>query len=202
MGPRYCWRVSRALGRRACLSGCAGRRASAALRWRSLAGRSWRSQYAWGVVRQLLEPRLRGMSAAARRPTLAGAAALAGPVVLADSAANPEASFGVLHGLYWLVAALAEQRPQLLVIDDLQWSDDASARFWGSSRTGSTRFPRCCWRRSGRAARSGRRPWSGRSGSRRCRRLQLPRCSASATVARCLRRLWRRATAPPAAIRC
>ena len=44
---------------------------------------------------------------------------------------TPEASFGVLHGLYWLVAALAEQRPQLLVVDDLQWSDDASARFLG-----------------------------------------------------------------------
>jgi len=94
-------------------------------------GSELEESYAWGVVRQLFEPRLRGMSADTRDRTLAGAAALAGPVVLPDAAANPEASFGVLHGLYWLVAALAEQRPQLLVIDDLQWSDDASARFLG-----------------------------------------------------------------------
>jgi DNA-binding CsgD family transcriptional regulator len=88
--------------------------------------------YAWGVVRQLLEPRLRGMSGAARSRTLSGAAALATPVVMPDADAplmEAHASFGVLHGLYWLVAALAEQRPQLLVVDDLQWADSASVRF-------------------------------------------------------------------------
>ena len=67
--------------------------------------------YAWGVVRQLLEPRLRGMSAAARGRTLAGAAALAEPIVLpgdAPPAVDADPTFGVLHGLYWLVAALAD----------------------------------------------------------------------------------------------
>ena len=34
---------------------------------------------------------------------------------------------GVLHGLYWLTANLAADRPVLLVIDDLHWSDPASA---------------------------------------------------------------------------
>ena len=88
--------------------------------------------YAWGVVRQLLEPRLRGMSGEARGRTLAGAAALAAPIVLPDGAAPPgdaDPSFGVLHGLYWLVAALAAERPQLLVVDDLHWADGASVRF-------------------------------------------------------------------------
>jgi DNA-binding CsgD family transcriptional regulator len=88
--------------------------------------------YAWGVVRQLLEPRLRGMSGGERGRTLAGAAALAAPIVLPDGVAPPaeaDPSFGVLHGLYWLVAALAARRPQLLVVDDLHWSDGASVRF-------------------------------------------------------------------------
>jgi predicted ATPase len=92
-------------------------------------GSELEATYAWGVVRQLFEARLRGMSADARGRTLAGAAALAAPVVLPGASADPEVSYGVLHGLYWLVAALAEQRPQLLIVDDLHWSDGASARF-------------------------------------------------------------------------
>ena len=66
------------------------------------------------------------------RRALAGAAALAAPIVLSEGAAPPgdaDPSFGVLHGLYWLVASLAAGRPQLLVVDDLHWADGASVRF-------------------------------------------------------------------------
>ena len=86
---------------------------------------------AFGVVRQLLEPRLRAMGAEARGRVLGGAAALAAPVVLPETApaAPAGSSFGTLHGLYWLVAGLAAERPQLLVVDDAHWADEASLRF-------------------------------------------------------------------------
>jgi DNA-binding CsgD family transcriptional regulator len=95
-------------------------------------GSDLETAYAWGVVRQLFESRLRGMSVQTRRATLGGAAALAAPVVLPDVSGpnqDVDASFGVFHGLYWLVAALAARRRELLVVDDLQWADPASVRF-------------------------------------------------------------------------
>jgi DNA-binding CsgD family transcriptional regulator len=86
---------------------------------------------AFGVVRQLFEPRLRAMGGDARGRLLDGAAALAAPVVLPETAAVAAdgSSFGTLHGLYWLVAGLAADRPQLLVVDDAHWADEASLRF-------------------------------------------------------------------------
>lgn len=39
------------------------------------------------------------------------------------------APVGVLHGLYWLLANLAERAPLLVAIDDAQWADDPSLRF-------------------------------------------------------------------------
>ena len=44
-------------------------------------------------------------------------------------AGEPADPFRVLHGLHWLVANIATQRPALLIIDDVQWADEASLRF-------------------------------------------------------------------------
>lgn len=89
-----------------------------------------------GVVRQLLEPRLRRAAPKTRDSLLAGAAALAAPVVLlnAEPPAGELADIAdrrspVVHGLYWLVANIAADAPLLLAVDDLQWSDAASLRF-------------------------------------------------------------------------
>jgi hypothetical protein len=45
--------------------------------------------YAWGLVRQWFEARLRALSDADRERTLAGAAAIAGPIVLAVGGSDP-----------------------------------------------------------------------------------------------------------------
>src|SRR5262245_4824880 len=76
--------------------------------------------FSFGAVRQLLEP------VADRERLLAGAAA---PVAGVLEGGTAEGSFAVLHGLYWAVLNLAEERPVLLAIDDLQWSDRPSLRF-------------------------------------------------------------------------
>jgi DNA-binding CsgD family transcriptional regulator/tetratricopeptide (TPR) repeat protein len=85
--------------------------------------------FPYGVVRQLLEPAV----AAEREQLLSGAAALAAPLfgATAGPPAGSDTSFAVLHGLHWLVAALAARAPLVLAIDDAHWGDLASLRFLG-----------------------------------------------------------------------
>src|SRR5262245_16341225 len=87
-------------------------------------------EYAFGVVCQLFEPAL--ASPEARERLLAGAAAPARMLFEpTQSASGPEAdaSFAVLHGLYWLTVNLTAEQPLLLAIDDLHWCDRPSLRF-------------------------------------------------------------------------
>ena len=85
--------------------------------------------FPFGVVRQLFEAAL--ADPAARDRVLAGAAAGAAQVFGAPAAGDEDedASFAVLHGLFWLALNLAAERPLLLAIDDLQWCDPPSLRF-------------------------------------------------------------------------
>jgi DNA-binding CsgD family transcriptional regulator len=86
--------------------------------------------FAFGVVRQLLEPLLAGASAEERGRLLDGVAGLAEPVFAASSAEpSSDPTYGPLRGLYWLVANAAETAPLVLAIDDLQWADEPSLRF-------------------------------------------------------------------------
>ncbi len=85
--------------------------------------------FAFGVVRQLLEPviseRLPGSD------LFAGAAAPAIRLFELDErpAAADEIGFEALHSLYWLIVNLADREPVLLLIDDCQWGDRESLRF-------------------------------------------------------------------------
>ena len=99
-------------------------------------GSDLEGEFAFGVVRQLFEqplvragPRRRALARAVSRrtprrssPRRASAPAGAEPSSVADPAA-------LSHGLFWLVANLAERTPLVLVVDDAQWADAASLRF-------------------------------------------------------------------------
>lgn len=84
--------------------------------------------FAFGLVHQLLEPVVYGLGEARRERLFAGAAARA-RVLFGGEATAGEAEYGVLSGLFWLVANLAEQGPLLIRVDDLHWADRASLRF-------------------------------------------------------------------------
>lgn len=88
--------------------------------------------FGFGVIRQLLEARLTGAGGEERTRLLAGAARLAEPVFSAVTGVDDEGgdlAFATLHGLYWLVVNMAEQRPLMLAVDDVHWADEPSLRF-------------------------------------------------------------------------
>ena len=99
-------------------------------------GAQLEQEFAFGVVRQLFEPALAAASDEERNAVLQGPAALAGSLLGLGGAGAPEAeaagpdsSFAVLHGLYWLCANLAAERPVCLVVDDAHWADTPSLRY-------------------------------------------------------------------------
>lgn len=75
--------------------------------------------FAFGVVRSLFEPALAAVAPSERDVLLSGAARLATPVITLErlDTGAETASLASLHGLYWLIANLAEQQPLLLVVD-------------------------------------------------------------------------------------
>ena len=87
--------------------------------------------FAYGIVRQLLEAPVTQADPAEREELFTGAAGLAESVfaVSADEPGEGDPTHPVLHGLYWLVANLSERSPLLLVIDDVHWADESSLRF-------------------------------------------------------------------------
>ena len=96
------------------------------------AGRELEQALGWGVARALFEPWLLARPLEDREDLLAGPAAsaslLLGPGGDAGGLPASEVSFGILHGLYWLTARIAESQPMLLVVDDAHWADEPSLR--------------------------------------------------------------------------
>ena len=95
----------------------------------SARGSQLERSFGFGAVRQLFEAAV--SDPAARDTLLAGAASVAKPVFeeMAGDDAVSNGSFAVLHGLYWLTVNLANQRPVVICVDDIQWCDSASLRY-------------------------------------------------------------------------
>lgn len=107
---------------------CAG---SFGLRVLAGSGGELERDFAFGVVRQLLEPAVADSGGEQRGLLWSGAARYAEPVFDpdggGDGADNP--SQAILHGLFCLTSNLAGRTPLLLLIDDLHWADQPSLRF-------------------------------------------------------------------------
>jgi DNA-binding CsgD family transcriptional regulator len=114
------------LGKTRLLQAARDRGEAAGMRVLAARATEFERDFPFALVRQLFGPLLASVDAPAREALLDGAPAAArGALGLADADA-PTDAFAVLHGLYWLTAALAEQQPLLLAVDDAHWADAAS----------------------------------------------------------------------------
>ena len=120
------------IGKTALLDEARGRAAAAGMRLLAARGGELEGDFPFGVVRQLFEPVIRGLSSRERREVFAGAAQLAEPMLTGGDPLAPVAgedrTSAVSYGLYWVTANLAELRPLLLAVDDLHWADAPSLR--------------------------------------------------------------------------
>jgi DNA-binding CsgD family transcriptional regulator len=100
-------------------------------------GTELEGEFAFGVVRQLLEPQLADLSEPERADVLHDAAGEAASLLRLPGAApldegHPslvDPSFTILHGLYWVCANLAALDPLCIVVDDAHWADGPSLRY-------------------------------------------------------------------------
>lgn len=91
--------------------------------------------FPYGCMRQLLEPVIAKASGLEHDRLFEDAAALSMPLFVRGgtlpSSASADGAFAIRHGLYWLLNNLARDRPVVLCVDDIQWSDRESLRFLG-----------------------------------------------------------------------
>lgn len=94
------------------------------------------SDFAFGAARGLFEPVLDRIARGGGENLLAGAASLArtaldpaAPPLQAASGPGSDPASAIIHGLYWLTVNLADERPLMLVVDDVQWADPPTLRF-------------------------------------------------------------------------
>lgn len=111
------------VGKTALLAAVAEIAAAAGLTVLSARGGELEAASGFGVAQQLLERCVVEAGAEERERLLAGAAALAASPLGLVAAGAPLDPAQARHGLYWLLAALAERGPLALLVDDAQWAD-------------------------------------------------------------------------------
>lgn len=87
---------------------------------------------AYGAVRLLLQRAVVDLPEHDRTRLFSGAASLAASALASDVAPTSDDlghGAGVDHGLYSVLARLAEEAPLLIAVDDVQWFDTPSVRF-------------------------------------------------------------------------
>jgi DNA-binding CsgD family transcriptional regulator/tetratricopeptide (TPR) repeat protein len=82
--------------------------------------------FTFALVRQLFGSRLAKLADGEREQVLEGAEAAKLALGLGEGSEQSQDPFAVLHGLYWVTAALAERGPLLIEIDDAHWADASS----------------------------------------------------------------------------
>ena len=102
-------------------------------------------EFALGVVIQLLAPSIEPLTGGERERVFAGAAGLARPLFeeVPDRAAADDRLFARFHGLHWLCARLADERPLAFLIDDAHWADEHSLRFLAYLEARIEEIPAC-----------------------------------------------------------
>ena len=102
-------------------------------------------EFALGVVIQLLAASIEPLTDRERDRAFAGAAGLARPLFeqVPDRAAADGRLFARFHGLHWLCARLAEERPLALLVDDAHWADEDSLRFLAYLEPRIDEIPAC-----------------------------------------------------------
>ncbi len=121
------------IGKSALLAAAAERARAGGLRVLAARGQDAEREFAFGGCLQLFERLLNEPARGGR--LLVGAAELVRPLLAAPEPAaggapsDSDRIFGLLHGLYWLTANLADDEPLLLVVDDAQWLDEPTLRF-------------------------------------------------------------------------
>jgi DNA-binding CsgD family transcriptional regulator/tetratricopeptide (TPR) repeat protein len=100
----------------------------------SARGSPHESDYAFAIVRQLLGPVVLAAGDSGQQQLFSGAARHA--QLLFDPPADaPRAqptgdpAYATMHGLFWMVAGIAQSRPVLVIVDDAHWCDAPSGRF-------------------------------------------------------------------------
>jgi DNA-binding CsgD family transcriptional regulator len=94
-------------------------------------GSEFEAEIAFGVVRQLFEPMLRTAASSERRRLLEGVARIGARALSAEPGEPPADRFAAIHGLFWLCANRAERGALVVLVDDVQWADNASLAWLG-----------------------------------------------------------------------